>query len=334
MENGLVDKFGRKHEYLRISVTDRCNLRCVYCMGLEGVPFIAHDKILQYEEIIRVVEAAAELGITRIRLTGGEPLARKGLEHLIAGIAAIPGIRDISMTTNGVLLPQLAPRLKAAGLNRVNISLDSLKEDVYREITRVGNLSDALAGIKAALEYGLHPVKINVVLMKGVNDEEIPSFLRLALEHPLRVRFIEYMPIDAHDQEWRGRYLPLQTVLETAREMGFPLSLLDKSHGGGGPAEMYSMPGALGAVGLIHPISKHFCSECNRLRLTAEGQIKPCLYWQDELSVKPVLHDREGIKAVLREALEYKRKKHEMSRALLAQDTTEPGRRGMSAIGG
>ncbi|MDX9871304.1 MAG: GTP 3',8-cyclase MoaA [Clostridia bacterium] len=334
MNNGLVDKFGRKHEYLRISVTDRCNLRCAYCMGMEGVPLMDHSKILHYEEIIKVVRAAAELGITRIRLTGGEPLARKGLERLVGGIAEIPGIRDISMTTNGILLPPMAATLKKAGLNRVNISLDSLKPDVYREITRLGNLADAQAGIFAALEHGLHPVKINVVLMQGVNDEEIPSFLRLAQDLPLKVRFIEYMPIDSHDNEWRGKYLPLQAVLDKAREMGFPLTLLNQNQDGGGPAEMYSMPGALGAIGLIRPISQHFCSECNRLRLTAEGHIKPCLYWQDELSVRPVIDDPDAVKALLQKALDFKRKKHEMSRELLAQERQDKGHRGMSAIGG
>lgn len=331
METRLVDKFGRGHDYLRISVTDRCNLRCVYCMGPEGVKLLDHTQILSYEEIIKVVEAGAEMGISKIRLTGGEPLVRLGLENLVAGLAAIPGIHDISLTTNGLLLAEKAATLKKAGLKRVNISLDTLRPQTYREITRGGDLNQALAGIRAARDNDLTPVKINVVLMKGVNDVEIEDFLRLIIKEPLNLRFIEYMPLDGHDGNWDSKYLSLQMVKETAAKMGFPLKPLTET-GCHGPAEIYSLPGTLGTVGLIHPISKHFCSSCNRLRLTADGYLKPCLYWQEELPVRPVIHDKRALQALLVKALSYKKERHAMQPVNGTETRQEI--RSMSKIGG
>lgn len=332
MKKELIDNYGRTHDYLRISVTDRCNLRCVYCMGEEGVPWIDHQKILSFEEIIKVVETAAELGVTKIRLTGGEPLVRKGIENLVSSIASIPGIKDIAMTTNGILLAEKARQLKEAGLNRVNISLDTLIPEVYRKITRLGDLKDALNGIKAAIEYGFKPVKINVVLMKGINDTEIDSFLRMAIEQPVHMRFIEYMPIDSHDTEWKERYLPLQAVLDRAEDMGMVLEPI-ASRQGSGPADSYNIRGALGKLGLIHPISKHFCSECNRLRLTPEGYLKPCLFWTEELPVRPFINDPDMLKTTLKKALNKKRDKHDM-KELLFGEAREQSLRGMSMIGG
>jgi cyclic pyranopterin phosphate synthase len=302
-------------------------------MPAEGVRLIEHRQILRYEEIVRVVEAAAELGVTRIRLTGGEPLVRKGIETLVKGIAAVPGITDLSMTTNGVLLAGMARALKEAGLKRVNISLDSLVTGTYRRITRCGNLPDVLAGIKAALDCGLDPVKVNVVLMKGVNDLEIDSFFRLAIEYPISIRFIEYMPIDYHDGGWTEKYLPLQAVLNRAADLGYPLEPADSSDCCG-PAEMYRIPGALGLVGLIHPISGHFCSRCNRLRLTADGYLKPCLYWEEEFYVRPVLGDKAALKKLFGDALERKKEKHGMSARGCGQKSKETPQRGMSMIGG
>ncbi len=332
MKKELVDRFGRKHDYLRVSVTDRCNLRCVYCMGPEGIQLIDHKNILRYEEIVKVIAAAAELGIERIRLTGGEPLVRLGIEELVAKIAAIPGIKDVAMTTNGILLAEKAKVLKEAGLNRVNISMDSLKPEVYREITRGGDLNKVWAGIKAALACGLSPVKINVVLMKDVNDNEIEDFLRLVLEYPLHLRFIEYMPLDSHDKDWKGKYLPLETVLEKSIALGCPLQPVEDNESSG-PAEMYQLPGAPGLVGLIHPISCHFCDKCKRLRLTADGFIKPCLYWQGEFSVLPFLQDNMGLKGILQKALDYKKERHAMYTE--NRDRQENGIvRGMSKIGG
>ena len=238
----LIDLYGRKHNYLRISVTDRCNLRCLYCMGPEGVKLIPHRRILTYEEILEVVKAGAALGISKVRLTGGEPLVRKGLLHLVEEISRVPGIIDLAMTTNGILLPDFAGPLKEAGLQRVNISLDSLKPAVYRKITRGGELARALAGIEAALAAGLKPVKINIVLMKGINHREVPAFLKLALEKELHLRFIEYMPIGAQGSEHQKYYLPLSYVEEQAARIGLPLSPVE-SPAGAGPAENFSLPG-------------------------------------------------------------------------------------------
>jgi len=329
----LIDTHGRKHDYLRISVTDRCNLRCVYCMGEDGIDQIAHQDILSYEEIIRVVSAGAELGISKIRITGGEPLIRKGIVSLVEQIAAIPGIKDLAMTTNGTLLPRFAADLKKAGLNRVNISLDTLKKNNFESITRCGRLQDVLNGIEAALEHDLQPVKLNTVLMKGINDEEVLDFLKLTLDKPIHVRFIEYMPIGDHDKGYRDHYLPLAYVEEVAANAGLPLTP-EPLPGGAGPAENYTIPDSRGTVGLIHPISKHFCDTCNRLRLTAEGNLKACLYWQDEKPVRPVIGNKDALKALIKEVLTGKPVEHQMA-ADGACGSVQPGTmRGMSKTGG
>jgi cyclic pyranopterin phosphate synthase len=328
----LRDRFGRKHDYLRVSVTDRCNLRCVYCMGPEGVPPLQHSDILSYEEILAVVKAGAELGMKSVRLTGGEPLVRKGIEDLVKKIALIPSITDLSMTTNGQLLAEMVLALKRAGLQRVNISLDTLDPQLFREITRCGDLEKTLEGIRAALDYGLNPVKINVVLMKGVNEQEIDAFVKLVCEYPLQLRFIEYMPLDAHDRKWKEKYLPLEVVKEKIKARGYVLEPCAQNSGFG-PAEIYQSPHLQGTIGFIHPVSRHFCESCNRFRLTADGFIKPCLYWQEELSVKPFLHDGRGLKEVLQKALEYKRQRHTMG-LNLGDDGEIIKARGMSKIGG
>lgn len=308
----LLDGQGRQHDYLRISVTDRCNLRCTYCMGEDGIDQLAHENILSYEDILKVVRAGAELGISKIRITGGEPLVRKGIVGLISQIASVKGITDLAMTTNGILLPRYAAELKNAGLNRVNISLDSLQEEKYHNITRCGELKMVMDGIEAALKQGLHPVKLNVVLMKGVNDSEVPDFLKLVHQKPLHVRFIEYMPIGDHDSSYRDHYLPLSFIEESAARAGLNLTPVPLP-GGAGPAESYTIPGGQGTVGLIHPISKHFCDTCNRLRLTAEGNLKACLYWQEEKPVSPVIDDREALKELIQEVLNGKPVEHQMA---------------------
>ncbi len=329
----LTDKHGRKHDYLRISITDRCNLRCVYCMGEEGIEQITHDDIISYEDIIKVVRAGAELGITKIRITGGEPLVRKGVVDLVADIAAIDGIKDIAMTTNGILLPRYGAELKKAGLKRVNISLDSLQPEKYHSITRKGELAQVQEGIKTALREDLHPVKLNIVLMKGINDDEIIDFLELSRHKPLHIRFIEYMPIGGHDCGYRDHYLPLSYVENIAAEAGLPLTPAPLP-GGAGPAESYTIPGGRGTIGLIHPISKHFCDACNRLRLTAEGNLKACLYWQDEISVLPVINDHEALKSLIREVLSKKHAEHQMS-CDNRRGPVQPGKmRTMSKTGG
>ena len=329
----LRDIYGRKHDYLRISVTDRCNLRCIYCMGADGVEQISHRDILRYEEIMQVVRVGAALGITKIRLTGGEPLVRKNIISLVEQIARVPGIEDISMTTNGILLSRYAADLKKAGLKRVNISLDSLDSKVYRRTTRGGDLEQVLSGIDAALMEDLTPVKVNVVLMNGLNDKDIPAFLQLANDKPLHVRFIEYMPIGDHDRVYQDRYLPLDSILEmaSAREMELTPN---PAASGGGPSENYILPEGKGTIGLIHPISKHFCSTCNRLRLTADGLLKPCLYWQEEYPVRPALGDEEAISSLLQEVLLEKKSSHQMNPSQQTGNLRAEEMRGMSRTGG
>lgn len=329
----LNDGHGRKHDYLRISITDRCNLRCVYCMNEEGIEQTSHSAILSYEEILKVVSAGAELGISKIRITGGEPLVRKNVIELIKGIAATPGINDLSMTTNGILLPRFAAELKKAGLDRVNISLDTLQPKLFQEVTRCGELKSALQGIEAALENDLHPVKLNTVLMKGINDGEIIDFIRLVREKPLHVRFIEYMPIGDHDQAYKDHFLPLSFVEDTAQKAGLPLSPVPLL-GGAGPAESYTIPDGQGTIGLIHPISKHFCDTCNRLRLTSEGNLKACLYWQDEKPVQPVLDDKLALQELIREVLSSKPVEHQMAADGKCGNVKSGSMRGMSQTGG
>lgn len=329
----LTDAHGRKHDYLRISVTDRCNLRCLYCMGEEGVPSLKHEQILAYEEIMRVVSAGEELGLTKIRITGGEPLVRRNVAELVAMISALPGITDLSMTTNGILLPRYAAALRQAGLQRVNISLDSLRAERYAAITRGGKLELALAGIEAAQREKLLPIKLNTVLMKKFNDDEVGDFLRLAMEKDLHVRFIEYMPIGNHDHAYREHYLPLDHVLEEARRAGLSLKR-QVLYAGAGPAEVYSLPGERGSVGLIHPVSKHFCGGCNRLRLTADGKLKACLYWQDEHSVRPVLHNKLALQELLRRVLLEKPAEHLMASGRNCGAVNPATMRAMSRTGG
>lgn len=330
----LVDRFGRTHTYLRISVTDRCNLRCLYCMPEEGMVFMDQEKLLSYAQILEVAETAASMGIRKFRITGGEPLVRPGLEELVAGLAALPGVEDISLTTNGMLLAPQARKLKDAGLRRVNISLDTLDPARFRFIARRGDLNRVMEGVAAAAEAGLAPIKLNCVLLKGVNEDEIVQFLQLSREQPLHVRFIEYMPIGHDDDNWRKHYLPLSRVLEEAEKQGFSLQPVDTIKGSG-PSENWRIEGARGTFGLIHPVSEHFCKNCNRLRLTADGNLKPCLYWVDELNVRPALGSRASMEGLFRRAMDIKPENHEMA-ALLAGEAQShvPTERRMSQIGG
>jgi len=330
----LIDRFGRKHSYLRISVTDRCNLRCLYCMPEEGMVFMEQERLLTYPQIVEVAEAAAKLGIRKFRITGGEPLVRPGLEELVAGLAALPGVEDISLTTNGLLLAKQAEPLKRAGLKRVNVSLDTMDAVRFKFIARRGELEKVWEGIEAAAEAGLAPIKLNCVLLKGVNEDEIGRFLKLSAERPIHVRFIEYMPIGHDDAGWRDHYLPLSRVLEEAARLGYEL---ERAQGpkGSGPSENWRLTGGAGTFGLIHPVSEHFCTNCNRLRLTADGHIKPCLYWIDELNVKPALGSPEAMERLFLRAMDVKPENHEMA-ALLAGDPLShvPTERRMSQIGG
>ncbi len=286
----LIDQFQRRIDYLRISITDRCNLRCRYCMPEAGVEFIDHDEVLRYEEIKQIVEVGAELGIKKIRVTGGEPLVRKGSPQLVEMLAEIPGIEEVALTTNGVLLPQLGRKLARAGLERVNISLDSLEADNFQQITRFNQFDRVWAGIKTALQEDLKPVKLNVVVIKGVNDSEISDFVELTTEYPLHVRFIEFMPGRAQDFNQAEGYISLSQIKERITNK---YELQSAQVTGNGPAEYYKIPGAVGTIGFINPISNHFCGDCNRLRLTATGDLKPCLYSQAGFNLREIVRNEQ-----------------------------------------
>lgn len=330
----LVDRFERVHDYLRISVTDRCNLRCVYCMPAEGMQFLDESAIMTDDEIVGVVKAGAALGIRKLRITGGEPTVRKNLVELVERLAAIPGIEDIALTTNGMTLREQAHALKRAGISRLNLSLDSMKPEAFQAITRHGDYVRVWRGLEAAVEAGFSPIKLNVVLVKGFNETEIVDFIRLTKEWPLIVRFIEYMPIGQDADQWRARYVPLTQVFEEAKAAGLSLEAGDQVRGNG-PAEYFRVPGFAGQIGLIHPVSDHFCATCNRLRLTADGKLKPCLYWEDEVSVRDCAHDPEKLKELFYRALKLKPEKHEMARAgELLENGLTPTWRAMSQIGG
>lgn len=289
----MVDSFGREIRYLRLSVTELCNLRCRYCMPAEGVCNMRQEQMLTQEETVMAVRAAASLGIRKLRLTGGEPLVKPNIVDICRACAAVPGIQELCMTTNGTLLPELAAPLKAAGLQRLNISLDTLDGDKYRAITRGGRLEDALRGIRAALDTGFERVKLNAVLIGGFNEEEIPALADLTRQYPLDLRFIELMPM-VDGGFGPEAFLPASTVLERLPELR-PLPA------DGGVARLYELPAARGSVGLISPVSAHFCAACNRIRITADGKIKPCLHAPEELSLKGLGEDemRETLRAAI-----------------------------------
>ncbi|MEK4509049.1 GTP 3',8-cyclase MoaA [Paenibacillus sp. FSL K6-2524] len=330
----LTDRFDRKHDYLRISVTDRCNLRCIYCMPEEGMEFEPAEHLLSYDEITSVVKVLAGMGVRKLRLTGGEPLVRKELDVLVAMLSQIPGIEDIALTTNGIYLASRAERLKQAGLTRVNISLDSLNSDRFKMITRGGDINKVLASIDACINVGLSPIKLNVVLMKGINDDEIADFISLTMDRDINVRFIEYMPIGHHDSQWKNLYLPLKQVFDVCAENNWSFESISSLRSNG-PSDNYKIAGAIGSFGLIHPISNHFCQACNRLRLTADGYIKPCLAWSEQFQVRRVIGDDEAVRQLFLEALSTKPESHEMAKHLLEEQTTHmPTLRRMSQIGG
>ncbi len=310
----MNDNFAREINYLRISVTDLCNLRCRYCMPEEGIDNkLSHKKILSLEEYARIVRVAARAGIRKVRLTGGEPLVRKNLVQLVKYIAEIPEIDDIAVTTNGVLFPGVARELKEAGLNRVNISLDSLKEERYEYITRMGSLHQAKLAVFKALELGLHPVKINTVVIKGFNDDEILDFARLAHEYPLHIRFIEFMPI-GDLLFWKKERLMDADMIKAVIEKEFNLQMACDIQGNG-PARYYQTAGGKGSIGFISPMSNHFCSRCNRIRMTADGMLRGCLYEKQEIDLKPALAtgDEEEILRLINQAIKKKPARHHMN---------------------
>jgi GTP 3',8-cyclase len=293
------DVRGPRVDYLRLSVTDRCNLRCTYCMPAEGVPERRHADILSYEELATIARAAVEAGISKVRITGGEPLVRKGVVDFVRMLAAIGGVDDLSLTTNGLLLPGFAAELAAAGLRRVNISIDSLDPLRFAQLTRGGRLDQALAGLDAALATGFSPVKVNAVLLAGV-EPEIEEFVELTREREVHVRFIEYMPLDRR-LSLEGEFIPSPKVLELLR-LRFALEAVDGVHGYG-PARYYRVPGYRGSIGFIAGVSEHFCGACNRLRVTADGRLKNCLFSGREVGVRPLIGRPAELRAAIAAAI-------------------------------
>ena len=317
----MTDQYGRNITYLRMSVTELCNLRCRYCMPEDGVCKKEHTDMLTEDEIIQAVEVAASLGIKKIRITGGEPLVKKNIVSICRRTAAVEGIREVCLTTNGLMLPQLGKELKEAGVKRLNLSLDTLNPEKYAYITRIGKLEAFQAGLDAALDAGFDKIKINSVLIGGFNDDEIESLAKLTLQHPIDMRFIELMPMYDSGDFSEKAYVPYSRVLEK-------LPQLEEMPKDGGVAKLYRLPGAKGNVGLISPLNAHFCGECNRLRLTADGKLKPCLHSNVEHSIKGL--NKEEMKAVMEKAIWEKPAWHGQLDAL---NRSKAGRN-MNQIGG
>jgi cyclic pyranopterin phosphate synthase len=307
----MQDDFGRTINYLRLSITDRCNLRCRYCMPAEGIQQCSHQDILSYEDCLKIVRAATELGVSKVRITGGEPLVRKGVVPFLAEIASRPGIEDVALTTNGVLLAAMAGELKAAGVKRVNVSLDSLQHETFARMTRGGSLNSVLNGLKSAAAIGLK-IKLNMVVMRGFNDNEVLDFAELSQKYPWSIRYIEYMPT-IREPGWREQLVSGEEVLIQLRER-YSLSPLNRD-ASCGPAQPYRIAGAPGTIGVITPISEHFCGSCNRIRVTSTGQAKSCLLNDEAVDLKPYLSgDIEKLRQVLEDVITRKPARYETLR--------------------
>jgi cyclic pyranopterin phosphate synthase len=330
MAISLIDSFSRAVTYLRVSVTDKCNLRCVYCMPEGGLPWLRREEILSYEEIAEIVRAAALVGVRAIRLTGGEPLVRRDLSRLVAAIAAVPGIEDIALSTNGLLLEGQLGELVAAGLRRINVSLDTLRGDRFEAIARRPGLDAVLRGIDAAIDAGLSPIKLNCVVMRGRNDDELAEFAALTRERPIFVRFIELMPVHENLDMQRDAYVASDEILERIGEIGELRAVTGPS--GNGPARYFAFPRAAGAVGVISPLSHDYCERCNRVRLTADGRLRLCLFGDHALDLRAPL--RAGattaqLADLLRSAMLIKPERHH-----LRLGETAARMRAFSEIGG
>jgi len=321
--NKLIDNFSREISYLRVSITDRCNYRCIYCQSEKEFEFIPHQEILRFEEIVEIVQEAVNLGVTKVRITGGEPLVREGIVDFIKKLREIKKLEDISLTTNGFFLSEYAEKLKDAGLNRVNISLDSLQEEKYKKITRGGSLEKALKGIDSALKAGLLPIKINTVLIRGINDDEVEDFVRLTLERPLNIRFIELMPSGGElINVFKNKFISVQEIKEKLikKYLLNPVKISTAN----GPAKYYQIKGGQGTIGFITALSQHFCKTCNRIRLTSEGKLRPCLFSNKEIDIKRAIRKlardkNEGflrkkiIRDKLKEAVKLKPEGHKLN---------------------
>ncbi len=309
----LTDSLGRNINYLRLSVTDRCNMRCFYCMPKEGIVKKTHGAVLSYEELLLIAETAVGLGIEKIRVTGGEPLVRHGIVDFLARVAAIPGLRHLALTTNGLRLAEMAGDLYRSGVQRLNVSLDSLRTATFAEITRGGDLNRVLAGLDAAEAAGFPPPKINCVIMAGVNDNEILDFAEMSRSRGNSIRFIEYMPA-VQEEGWQRYCISGDEILRRIAER-FPLEQIDKGPFSG-PSRDYRIPGARGSLGIITAVSGHFCSDCNRIRVTSTGQAKGCLFSDEKTDLTPFLRppDREGLAKALQRIVSTKPERHGITR--------------------
>jgi cyclic pyranopterin phosphate synthase len=328
----LVDSFGRKIDYLRISITDHCNLKCYYCTPFSGRSHLKRSEILTYEEMLNVARAAAAIGITKIRVTGGEPLVRKGVVEFCRMLSEIDGLKSLALTTNGIYLAEMAKPLFKAGVRRINISLDTLRQNRFEKISGYNSLPRVLAGIKRAEEIGMHPIKINSVVMRGINDDEIEDLARLTLDKPYHVRFIELMPTDSSAYgNYESLFIPVEEFMKKIHQID--QVQIEPATDSYGPARLCKLPGAVGKVGFIAPISWHFCGSCNRLRLTADGKIKTCLFSQEEIDIKTALRTgatHKEIISIFRQAVAEKPSGHHLN----AKEHQNACGRAMSAIGG
>jgi cyclic pyranopterin phosphate synthase len=326
----MHDGFGRRIEYLRISVTDKCNLRCVYCMPEEGLPWLRRDQLLSYEEIAEVVRVMAGMGLSRVRITGGEPLVRRDLPTLVRKIRAVGGIRDVALSTNAVLLDELAEELRDAGVDRLNVSLDSLRPDRIDAIARRAGSAEAIfRGLDAAERAGFAPIKLNCVVMRGRNDDEVADFAAISRERPWHVRFIEVMPTGDNLGVSRDEFVSADEILGRVREIGELQPVAGPA--GNGPARYFAFPGARGTVGVITPMSHNYCSTCNRMRLTADGQLRPCLFGHVQTNLRDPLRRGEPIEPLVRQTLRIKPERHWL---VQGSDEGSGGLQALSQVGG
>jgi len=331
MSSSPIDSYQRRIDYLRISITDRCNLRCIYCMPEDGVAKVSHTHILSYEELLRLARIAIDMGISNVRITGGEPLVRQDALYLCENIARLPGLKSLTLTTNALLLSRYADDLFRAGIKRINISLDTLKPEKYAKITRKDGFHEVWRGIERALEVGFHPIKLNAVVMRSVNDDELEDLARLTYRYPFHVRFIEFMPFGSEPAGADQHFLSADEILARLQQLG-PLNPVS-SENSNGPARHYKLPGSMGKIGIISPITHHFCSSCNRLRLTADGKLRTCLFAAQEIDLRTPL--RQGcsdgeLACILRTAIANKPERHPLKPQLLRKCINRP----MVAIGG
>lgn len=325
----LTDKYNRNLNYLRISITDRCNLRCLYCMPRELIPWLPHREILSYEEILRIIRVGIDFGISKVRVTGGEPLIRKGVYHFLNQVTKLKGLQDISLTTNGVLLRDNIDKIRSAGIKRINISLDTLNKNKFVHITGHDFFDQIWEGIHMARKIGIYPIKINVVPLKGINEDELVEIARLSIKYPFHIRFIEYMPMGSN-QINSERHLLAPEIKKRIQRLG-KLTPVDRNLNDG-PAERFKFESARGEIGFIRPISQHFCNTCNRLRLTASGQLRPCLMSNDQIDMKILIRqgcsDGELGEAFL-QAVRQKPSEHHLADNYFARVSAQ-----MCAIGG